>query len=149
MSSHQNRPHSTPILPIMDLDAFVETTEGLLDNVAFHWSELLFEEGDRNPIRDAWNELKQTVPMIRQGVRTLTQTLLQQAGLFGAQLTAKLNAVNQAWENFQIWGSVKKLKKLLGWTILVLGSLSSILPGAEALQEMAELMEKSINKWDD
>lgn len=59
-----------------------------------------------------------------------------------AQLALKLKDLNDAWQAFFDRGSVRLLKKVLDWINTILGSIASIVPGGEGIQELKEAIEK-------
>jgi hypothetical protein len=140
---------TSPNLPINNLEEFLNETQGLLDNIVGPWSQILFEENDREPLEIAWTELRPALPDIEYQLHDALPHQLEEAGLSGNQLTAKLKWLNDAWKKFKEKGTVKLLKKLLEWINLILGSIAIIVPKAEALKELKEAIEKLINKGQD
>ena len=137
---------TTPNLPINNLREFLKEVEGLLDNIVGPWNQLLFAENDREPLEEAWTELKPKLPDIERQLLDTPPDQLEDAGLSGNQLRAKLKWLNDAWKRFKEKGTVKLLKKLLEWINLILGSIALLVPKAEALKEMKEAIEKLIDK---
>lgn len=140
-------PVTIPNLPITELSGFLNEVEGLLDNITGAWSQLLFEDDDRQPLLDAWNDLRfNRLPTIRDQLASASENSLRDAGLSGPQLTAKLNWLNNAWWAFRLRGTVPLLKKVLEWIDLILGSLVAVIPAAEPLKELKEAIEKLIQQ---
>ena len=135
-----------PALPFGNLDQLLLETEGLCDNMAGPWSQLLFTRSDRPFLSSAWAEIKQTLGGVRTVVRNAVDTVLQQAGLFGQQLALKLRIVRDAWANFWELGTVGRLKVLLGCLARVLESLAKMVPGGEALFEFIGAVERLMEK---
>jgi hypothetical protein len=142
-------PVTTPKLPINNLEEFVEESQALFDNIVGPWNQILFEEEDRKPLVDAWNDLRPHVPTIQVRVGQVDPTFTN-AGLVGPQLDSKLQSLTNAWKKFVAGGTVKLLKNLLGWINLILGSIAALFPpttvAAEALKEFKEVIDKLINK---
>jgi hypothetical protein len=139
---------SPPTLPINSLLGFLDEIEKLFDNMTESWSHLLFREKDRDPILQAWNDLKPTLVNIKGTISHSTGDIvgkLKDAGLAaGKQLDLKLRMLNDAWNRFKKRGTVRFLKELLGWINKLLGSLAKAIPGGEALKEFKEVIEKAI-----
>jgi hypothetical protein len=140
---------TSPNLPINNLEEFLNEAQGLLDNIVGPWSQILFEENDREPLEEAWTELRLTLPDIAYQIRDAPPHKLEEAGLSGNQLTSKLKWLSDAWKKFKEKGTVKLLKKLLEWINLILGSIAIVVPKAEALKELKEAIEKLINKGEE
>jgi hypothetical protein len=141
----------TPTLPIPDLERFLDETESLLDNITGPWSPLLFRRDDRQILADAWDEVKRTsLPQVRQNLFNNPPGLAA-AGLARgtAQLALKLKGLNDAWQAFFDRGSVRLLKKVLDWINAILGSIASIVPGGEGIQELKEAIEKLFTDGED
>lgn len=71
----------------------------------------------------------------------LSQDVLDRAGLFGESLYLKFDGFNEAWHDFLENGPVPRLKQLLKWINIILGSLASVIPSAEAIKEYKEALE--------
>ena len=131
--------------PINDLNDFLNEVEKLFDDIIEKWGDLLFREEYRQPLADAWYELKDALPALKTRVSDPSSELedrLKEVGLSGRQLSAKLLGLNSVWERFRKFGTIKLLRKLLEFINDVLGSLGVAVPGIEALDELKKLMEK-------
>jgi hypothetical protein len=73
---------------------------------------------------------------------------LDQAGLTGTQLNAKLGKGRSLWNKFWQFGGRKWLGRLLDWINKILGSISAALPGGEAIKELKELCEEELKDTD-
>jgi hypothetical protein len=146
MSSTSPTTITQPNLPPADLDQLLDETEGLCDNMAGPWNQLLFTRPDRPLVSSAWAEIKGTLAGVRALVRDAAETVLQQAGLRGQQLALKLKMVGDAWTNFSDLGTVGRLKFLLGCVGRVLESVAKAVPGGEALFEFVGVVERLIEK---
>jgi len=71
---------------------------------------------------------------------------LSEHGLTGPELTAKLTGFDLAFEAFKQWGTVRLLKKLLGWINSILDSVIDSIPGGGAIKEFKELIENAIEE---
>jgi hypothetical protein len=129
-----------------DIPQFFDFVTDLFDEITGSWSPILFKQKFRQPILDAWNAIKATVPSVKDSFKNLVVTvqtkLLQDAGLIGKQLDLKFAGLNAAWINFLQNGTVGFLKDLLGWVNSLLGSLAAVLPQIEAWKEFKEAIEK-------
>jgi len=131
-----------------DLYQFVDDVHVILKQVV-DWRELLFREELRQPIVDAWDELQSAFDDVKQRVESENLTSdehLQQVGLMGKQLELKLKGFSGAWDKFKSWGSVKILKTVLDWIDIILGSLASLIPGADAIEEFKDSAKKGIEE---
>lgn len=138
-----------PKLPIDDLTSLVDEIDKLFDNITEYWSCILFREGMRQPLVDAWSEVKPKLNTIRDALDSPDAQVakkLADAGLTGQQLDLKLKGLSEAWARFQRRGSVRLLRKVLDWINILLGSLASILPGGEGVKELKEAIEKLIGE---
>lgn len=130
-----------------DLYRFVDHVHSILNQVV-DWRELLFREELRQPIADAWDELQPAFDEVKQGVEgeDLSDDDLRRVGLMGKQLELKLKGFHSAWDKFKSWGSVKILKTVLDWIDIILGSLASLIPGADAIAEFKDSAKKGIEE---
>lgn len=132
-----------------DLADFIVGTKDILQQVV-DWRGLLFREELRQPIVDAWQELGLAFEDVMKGLvegegnELVSDDQLRSLGLTGKQLELKLTGFNDAWNRFRQWGSVKLLKKLLDWIDIILGSLASIIPGADAIEEFKDSAKQGI-----
>jgi hypothetical protein len=141
---------SEPSLPIQDIDGFLRATEYLAESIAGPWAPIIVPREYRYEVDLAWRELKPSLQEIRSqaanpppGPRSL-----KTAGLFGSQLRLKLHAVSDAWRRFREKGTTKLLASLVGVTKTVVESLADLIPGAEALKEFLEFLEKLLKGED-
>jgi hypothetical protein len=118
--------------------------------------EVLFRETMRNLFRDAHNEIDQLIESI---VSDLDSDLdasnprtnfkaLDEAGLTGTQLTLKLTGFGRAFDRFKQRGTLTLLHKVLSWINKILGSLTSAIPGSEAIKEFKEAVEEELDDSD-
>ena len=142
-------------LPVSDdraaLADFMVGVRDILQQVV-EWRELLFRKELRQPIADAWLEVELAFLDVRRGLvesdeeghEIVSEGALAKIGLTGKQLELKLKGFSSAWERFKEWGTVKVLKKLLDWIDIILGSLASIIPGADAIEEFKDSVKQGI-----
>jgi hypothetical protein len=71
---------------------------------------------------------------------------LGDAGLLGAQLTAKLAPFRRWWAEWRSARSLESLQRALKRANVILGSLASVLPGVEALKEFKETTEAMVDE---
>ena len=133
-----------------DLADFVVGTRDILQQVV-DWRGLLFREELRQPIADAWRELGRSFEdvmkaLVEEGDELVSDRQLERLGLTGNQLKLKLTGFNGAWDRFRERGTVNLLKKLLDWIDIILGSLASIIPGADAIEEFKDSAKHSIEE---
>ena len=133
-----------PNLDINDLEEFLKEIEKLFDNIVRHWNHVLFREEDRDPISDAWDELKPTFGSLRNQVGYKTAEDFEIVGLAGQQLKLKLKGLQDSWRRFFKSGTVRLLKELLDWINSILESLGKIIPGVDAVKEFKDALEKLI-----
>jgi hypothetical protein len=129
------------------LPDLVDEIRDLLDKITGHWSELLILQDRRKDVRDAFDELvnQQAFETIKTALTPpINAPALQQAGLAGKQLDAKLAKGRSLWSKFWQSGGRKWLDRLLGWLNKILGSLTAAIPGAEAIKELKELCEEEL-----
>ncbi|MBI1882570.1 MAG: hypothetical protein HYR94_30720 [Chloroflexi bacterium] len=132
---------TTPYVPINDISSFLDKITDLFDNIAGAWSPILFKEGFRQSIVNAWAAVKPTISSIKDQFDNLLKTsvtLLNEAGLTDEQLQLKLDGLNDAWETFKKNGTVKFLKNLLEWINVILGSIAKVIGLSEGLKEFKE-----------
>lgn len=146
-------PQTPPTHPsINDLNDFLNEVEKLFDDIIEKWGDLLFREEYRQPLADAWHELKDVLPDLKSQISDPSPELrarLKEVGLSGRQLSAKLLGLNSVWTRFRKYGTIKLLKKLLDFINDVLGSLGVAVPGIEALDELKKLIEKWLDSGGD
>lgn len=136
---------------IDNLPDFLKEVEDLFDAIIKSWGDLLFKEKYRAPLADAWHELKDRLPALRKELdhpSTDLKDRLNDAGLTGRQLEVKLLGINEAWQRFREYGSVRLLRRLLGFINDALGSLAAAVPGIEALDELKKIIERWLDGGD-
>jgi hypothetical protein len=141
-----------PKTTVKNLSEFLDEVEKLFDDIIGKWGDLLFKKKFRQPLAEAWSELKITLLNLKQEIKNPSyelQNKLKEVGLSEKQLSAKLLGLNDVWERFREYGTVKLLKKLLDFINDVLGSLGAAVPGIEALEELKKLIEKWLDDEDD
>jgi hypothetical protein len=136
-------PLTTPNLPIDNLEDFLEEVRKLFDNIAYHWDQILIPAEFREPLVEAWDELRPAIVTLKDEINSPDhETKLKEAGLSGKQLQLKLGILNRAWEKFKDTGTAKLLRKLLDWINKILESLGAALPGGEAVKELKDAIEE-------
>jgi hypothetical protein len=133
-----------PNVDINDLEEFLREIEKLFDNIVRHWNQVLFREEDREPIADAWDELRPTFGSLGDQVGYKTAEDFEIVGLAGQQLKLKLKGLQDSWRRFFTSGTVRLLKELLDWINSILESLGKIIPGVDAVKEFKDALEKLI-----
>jgi len=128
---------------------FMVAVRDILQQVV-EWRGLLFAKELRQPIADAWLEVQSAFDDVDvrlrsvEGDEIVSDDELAKIGLTGKQLELKLKGFNSTWGRFKQWGTVKALKKLLDWIDIILGSLASIIPGADAIEEFKDSAKQAI-----
>jgi hypothetical protein len=138
---------TTPQLPITTLKDFIVQTRNLLDNMFFHWDQLLFPRAMRQPLQDGWTDARTQTMDIEYQLPPLS-TQLQGLGLDGKQLAVKLQGTTRAWRRFALFGGIDQLKKLLAWINRLLKSLKDALPLFELWEEMKAAAEGAMEERD-
>ena len=141
---------SEPTLPIQDLDGFLRATEYLAESMVGPWAPIVAPREYRHELSVAWQELKPSMQELRsQSANPMPGPhTLKTAGLSGGQLKVKLRAVSDAWRRFREKGTTRLLASLVGLTKSIVESLAKLVPGAEALKELLELLEKLLKGED-
>jgi hypothetical protein len=130
---------------VRELIRFLDESRSLFDRIV-DARELLFRRSVRDPLAEAWNELRPEVQRIIDGLeRDPPKERLGEAGLSGAQLALKMHGYRTAWERWFARGGMKWLRRLLSWINKILGSLASAVPGAEAITEFKDAIEEEID----
>jgi hypothetical protein len=109
MSTPRSTTVYDPTLPINSLEQFLRETESLFDNIVGPWASLLFRLDDRQLLFDAWAEVKQNlIPKVRAQLSEYPNQI-EDAGLApgSAQLALKFQGLNEAWNAFFRFGSVR------------------------------------------
>jgi hypothetical protein len=132
------------------LGGFLDETSALFDNMTGAWCQILIVSDLRQPLQDAWQEARTQFDELKNAVSTPSNfEILRKAGLADKQWRLKWKALQKAWKRFAESGTVKFLKKVLGWINMILGSLASVLGGAgEGLKELKESIELLIESFD-
>jgi hypothetical protein len=133
------------------LPELVDEIRDLLDKITGHWSELLILQDRRQDVRAAFDDLvnRNVFEQLKQALSNPGNHLqLDQAGLTGTQLNAKLGKGRSLWNKFWQFGGRKWLGRLLDWINKILGSISAALPGGEAIKELKELCEEELKDTD-
>jgi hypothetical protein len=149
-----------PNLPIETLRGFLAEVVGLFDNITGPWAPLLFKDGDRRLLADAWAEYKdRTLPDVESRLRAIEtdpQRLsdedhrrIAEHGLTpgSTQLRLKFHGLSNAWQAFYDFGTVRLLRRLLDWINRILGSIASIIPGGDGLEEIKEAIKHLIQDY--
>jgi hypothetical protein len=105
------------------------------EDVRIAWLRAMEEVGDNRIER-----LRSSIERLREYAGRTDRTLAD-AGLEGAELDAKLHGYAQARRAFHVYGGIANLKRALRWGKSILGSLTSLLPFAEFLLELIEMLE--------
>lgn len=79
---------------------------------------------------------------IKRELRKISNDRLEAAGLAGAQLNLKLDGFNASLSAFKLLGGVKRLKRVLEWINVILGSVAAVAGVAEALKEIKDAISK-------
>jgi hypothetical protein len=108
--------------------------------------DLLIPLSRRDLLEAAWNDfMQQWDSLLGQLAQHQYQPQqLEQAGLTGSQLTMKLHGFWKAWEAFNWFVGRKRLKRVLEWINMILGSLGKVVPLVEALKELKEAIEEDL-----
>lgn len=133
------------------LPQLVDEIRDLLDKLTGHWSELLILQDRRQDVRAAFDDLmnRQAFEVLKTRMTDpVNQNALDQAGLMGTQLNAKLGKGRSLWSKFWQFGGRKWLGRLLDWLNKILGSIGAALPGGEAIKELKELCEEELKDTD-
>ena len=126
-----------------DMDGLLDTTQALLDNVVRCWSDLLFAQDMREPVRAAWADL--SFARLREEVARLPEEDLYAVGLAGPQLNLKLAGLSQVLTPFTRAPSIPRLLKVFDWLLSILGSLAGLSRHVEQLKEFVEVLQKLID----
>jgi hypothetical protein len=134
---------TTPELPIYNLESFLEEVGKLFDNITNYWDQILIPAEFRQPLVEAWEELRPAIGKLKDEVNSYeNEKALERVGLSGKQLDLKFGILNKTWELFKAKGTRQLLGKLLGWINKILASLAVVLPGGEAVKELKDAIEE-------
>jgi hypothetical protein len=152
-------PSPNPFIPVTSLENFLKAIDNLFENMVNSWSEVLFREDDREPIRRAWDDLRPKFQAYRDAIdfnSQTTQEALDRAGLGviqgpsgdlqpGPQLQLKFHLLNRLWSRFTKFGWKKYLKDLLDYINKILKSLIEAIPGGGSIDEFKSALELAID----
>jgi hypothetical protein len=142
----------TALLPIKTLDQFVIETEKLFDAIVNDWADILFMRRYRPLIKKAWDDIKfrsaiqgtTMIDRIKTDAKNAAQGTWDAVGLWGVQLNAKLELLNDIWRTFWEFGTIDWLEELLGTINDIFGSFIKVVPLAEAWDELKKMIERMI-----
>ncbi|HEU4454966.1 MAG TPA: hypothetical protein VFR81_18020 [Longimicrobium sp.] len=98
---------------------------------------------------EAWLQARPTVALLQEQLNSQDAELnyrLEVCGLKGAQLTMKTQQARLSFSDWLIEKSKRKLRRVLKWSNILLGSLAAVLPPAHALKEIKESVEAGIDE---
>lgn len=107
---------------------------------------------------DAWGEVRTIIDKLRTDLSTEVtdppemDDRFARAGLAGKQLQLKLDGYNEARKQPKPDFPRRKrgwFGRIFGWANVLLGSLATVLPGAEALKEFKESLEQGLKELHD
>jgi hypothetical protein len=76
-------PLTMPDLPIDSLKDFLEEVRKLFDNITYHWDQILIPAEFREPLVEAWDELRPAIPRLKDEVDSPNnETKLEEAGRY-------------------------------------------------------------------
>jgi hypothetical protein len=101
-------------------------------------------------LAEAWPEVKTQYEHLESQVKSgAYDSELRLAGLQGPQFRVKAEGFRRHLAVFHKYREPKWLKKLLRWADIILGSLVSVIPGGDAVQEFKEAIEAGAEDMDD
>lgn len=138
---------------IESLADIFELTASLFDQMFFSWDEVLFEANHGSLLRDAWVELKEAsyediYSRLRDPEDIREQMILEGLWTGQNQLRLKVFSVNESWKKFKNNTIVKLLKALLEFINAILKSLKLVIPGVGAWDEVKNIAEAWLKKWE-
>jgi hypothetical protein len=107
---------------VYTIEGLINTSEGLIYNVVYCWSDLLFKESLRAKIRNAHNELK--FDLMKPDAFP-DDVNLDEVGLGGSQLILKLSGLSEELSSFVETPNIQKLLSIFDWLISILGSMAN------------------------
>ena len=151
-------PLTEPVLPINNNIQFLDELYKLLDNVVFHWDQILFEQEFRKQLREAWQELRGPFSELRNDFANRSanedvQRDLRNVGLGETQdppgqgqpqRNLKFSALTAIWRRFVSRPTIRILKDLLSMIDEILDSLAQALPPLKAVKELKAVVERLI-----
>jgi hypothetical protein len=129
---------------------FLDSVRSVLDSVVDARS-VLCREKLRNPIRDAWQDVRLLIEAAQGELDQADSRLnkaLGEAGLSSTQLAFKMQGFRAALDRFVQRGTLSLLGKVLKWINSILQSLLSAIPGAEGIKEFKDSLEAEIEDND-
>lgn len=137
--------------PHLRLYYFVLDTEEVLEQ-AIQAAPILFPQPLRGPLTQAYSEYRgeENYESPRHNLHYRLESGevnyegLVQVGLVDQQLNAKLTGYASARQALIQRGGLNSLRRTVRWMNSILGSLTSVLPPAEALKELKELVENGV-----
>jgi hypothetical protein len=133
----------------MELEDFLEELRRLLEEMTYEGDGLV--PGYLQPLLvEAWPEVRAQYDALQSNVKSGSyESGLEQAGLRGPQFRLKAEGFRRHLSIFRKDRNPKWLKKLLRWGDIILGSLASVIPGGDAVQEFKEAIEAGAEDMDD
>jgi len=110
-------------------------------------SQILFRHNVRDHLLESWKDVQPNIRKLR--TRLLRDSKdLEKAGLKGPNLNLKYEGIFGSYWRLNRGGGTRRLKRFLGWAKIVVGSLTTLVPGlkelAEILNEYMEAVEMGI-----
>jgi hypothetical protein len=102
----------------------------------------------QEPARNAWPEVKSRLSELRDEIKREhgLPPRLELAGLTGANLDFKLQGFRYARKRHSELPVPAWLKRMLRWMNILLGSLATVMPGAELVKEYKDAIEAGIDQ---
>jgi hypothetical protein len=122
------------------VDGLLAESQALIDNIVYHWDQLLIKRKFREHLRNAWGELRNVFDTVRGNIRQNYESLrsrLQEIGFEGYQGTLKLGTLTDIWSRFRENG-VPFLKDLLEYLSVAFESLSEVFSPLKAVKELVD-----------
>ena len=131
------------------LEEFLEQLRIVLEEATFE-GEGLVPSYLQPLLQEAWPEVAVHYKTLESAVASgELEKELGERGLRGAQFQVKAEGFRRHLWLFRSERQPRWLKKLLRWADIILGSLASILPGGDAVQEFKEAVEAGAEDMDD
>jgi len=102
----------------------------------------------QEPARNAWHDVQSRLSDLQEQLK-LDEGLrprLAVAGLTGANLDFKLRGFDHARRRYSATPVPRWLKPVLKWINILLGSLATVMPGAELVKEYKDAIEQGIDE---
>jgi hypothetical protein len=116
--------------------AIMDMIENVLTEVV--QSRILFRDRVRGPLAASWEEVRPNVNRLRNRLRDNAEGL-KEAGLEGANLDFKYQGLFDSYWRLNRGGGIRRLKRFFGWAKIVVGSITTMVPG---LKEFAEILSE-------